>query len=188
MCFLIAMPFECHIFSQNLFFVMVNNNFGTVTQKEHHTKQSNLILGASYYTSKTVQEHLIFTARKRSLREGYVFTGVCDSVNRGGHAWLLQGGHVWLLLGGWACMVARGACVVAPRGACMVALGGHAWLLRGACMVARGGCGCSRGACVVAWGGMHGCSGGHAWLLGGHAWLLGGHAWLLQGGLAWFFR
>ena len=33
---------------------------------------------------------------------------------------------------------------------CMVALGGHAWLLRGACVVAPGG-------------GMHSCSwGGHA--------------------------
>ena len=39
------------------------------------------------------------------LREGYVFIGVCDSVNRG-HAWLrgvrawLRGGHAWLLGGG----------------------------------------------------------------------------------------
>ena len=36
-------------------------------------------------------------------------------------------------------------------GACMVAGGVHAWLLRGACVVAPGG------ACVVAPGGMHGC-------------------------------
>ena len=60
--------------------------------------------------------------------------------------------------------------------------GGHAWLLRGACVVALGGmCGCSGG-------GMHGCSGGgHVWLLlGGHAWLLpGGCAWLLPGGYVW---
>ena len=28
----------------------------------------------------------VITARKRSLREGYVFTPVCDSVNRGGRA------------------------------------------------------------------------------------------------------
>ena len=40
------------------------------------------------------------------LREGYVFTGVCDSVHRGGRAWLLG-------VCGW--------------GVCMAA-GGHAWL------------------------------------------------------------
>ena len=101
----------------------------------------------------------IFTARKRSLREGYVFTPVCDSVNRGGRAWLLTGG---------ACVVAHGGvCVVAHGGgACVVAQGGHAWLLGGACVVAH------RGA--------------HAWLFmgGARAWLLmGGHAWLLMGGM-----
>ena len=48
------------------------------------------------------------------LREGYVFTGVCDSVNRGacmvprGHAWL-WGGDVHGCLGGMhGC---RGVCV-----------------------------------------------------------------------------
>ena len=56
-----------------------------------------------------------------------------------------------------------------PGGACMVALGGHAWLLLGACVDALGDvhgyswggmCGCSGGACVVASRGMHGCSWG----------------------------
>ena len=54
------------------------------------------------------------------------------------------------------------------RGVCVVALGGHVWLLRGACVVAPGVCGCCQGGCVVAlrwhaWllpGGMHGCSRG----------------------------
>ena len=48
--------------------------------------------------------------------------------------------------------------MVDGRGACVVAGGGwgHAWLLRGACMVA------GRGACMVA-------GGGHVWLPGGHA-------------------
>ena len=58
------------------------------------------------------------------LREGYVFTGVCDSVNKGGmcgcggHAWLpgvcvVVGGCTWL----WgACMVAGGVCIVAGGG------------------------------------------------------------------------
>ena len=71
----------------------------------------------------------IFTARKRSLGQGNIFTPVCHSVHRGGGA----------------CVVAPGGCVVAPGGgACIVALGGHAWLLPGGvCMAAPGG-----GACV----------------------------------------
>ena len=96
--------------------------------------------------------------------EGYVFTPVCDSVNRG-----------------VACVVAPGrgmrgcsqggVCMVAPRGACVVALGG-------------GMCGCSGGACMVALGGMRGCSGGHAWFLGGACVVsLGGLAWLLRWGV-----
>ena len=110
------------------------------------------------------------------LGQGYVFTGVCDSVHRGacmvagGCAWL--GGHAWLP---GACVVAR-ECMVA-MGVCVVA-GGHVWLW-GACVVA-GGCawlpgglhGCGRGeACVVA-SGVHGCR-GHMWLQGGHVWLQG---------------
>ena len=72
----------------------------------------------------------IFTARKRSLGQGNIFTPVCHSVHRGG-------------VRGRGVCVARGhAC---PRGACMPGVcvwpGGHAWL--GACMVggrhARGG-------------------------------------------------
>ena len=101
------------------------------------------------------------------LREGYVFTGVCDSVH-------------------------RGACMRGCRGACMVA-GGCVWLLPGG----RGMHGCSGGCVVAPGGmrgcswGVHRCYGGHAWLLlGGHAWLLsggasvvapGGHTWLLWG-------
>ena len=97
--------------------------------------------------------------------EGYVFTHVCHSVHRGGHAWLLLGGVDGC--SGGACVVAWGV------GACVVALGGHAWLLWGACVVALGGHGWSLwGAWVVA-------PGGCAWLFqGGHVWLLPrGHAW-----------
>ena len=101
--------------------------------------------------------------------EGYVFTGVCHSVHRGGGVRGCSGGGACMVAPGGACVVApggRGACVVA-RGACVVALGGMVapggmWLLWGACVVARG-------ACVVAPGGV-------------------GHAWLLLGGHAWFFR
>ena len=104
--------------------------------------------------------------------EGYVFTPVCDSVNRGRRAWLLrgvggrgcsggEGVHVWLLQGGCAWLLRGGMCGCS---------GGHVWLLWGVCMVAPGG------ACVVvpggAWllqggGGMRGCSRGHVWLLWG---------------------
>ena len=91
----------------------------------------------------------MFTARKRSLGQGNIFTPVCHSVH-------------------------RGACVVAPVGGVRgCSRGGHAWLLPGghAWLLWRGLCGCSWGACVVALGGC-------VLLLGGHAWLLpGGHAW-----------
>ena len=85
--------------------------------------------------------------------EGYIFTGVCDSVNRGGmcgfiwggmHGFIrgaclrgfIWGGHAWFYLGGmrgfiWGgmCGFIRGACVVLFGGACMVLFGG------GACVV-----------------------------------------------------
>ena len=90
--------------------------------------------------------------------EGYVFTPVCDSVNRGrGGMRGCLGGGVHGCSGGGLCGCSReGACMVG-RGGCMVALGGHAWLLVG------GG---------HAWllpGGVCGCSGGRAWFLGGGA-------------------
>ena len=84
-------------------------------------------------------EELLPPATK--LGQGYIFTGICDSVNKGGgcvwlllggHVWLLQeGGHVWLLLGGCGC---SGGCVIFSGGACVV-------FFRGACVVfSRGGC------------------------------------------------
>ena len=116
--------------------------------------------------SSLVQNHWWFIVHwlppTTKLGQGYIFTGVCDSVHRG------RGMH---------------GC----RGVCMVA-GGCAWL-PGACMVA-GGCGCGGGmhgcqggmrgcrGSMHCWGGMHGCQGvcmvvggmcgcwGHAWLLG----------------------
>ena len=70
----------------------------------------------------------LVTARKRSLGQGNIFTPVCHSVHRG--ACVVAAG---------GCMVAGGGCVVAG-GVCMVAAeGGHAWLLRGVCLVAQGG-------------------------------------------------
>ena len=110
------------------------------------------------------------------LGQGYIFTGVCDSVHRGG-ACVVGGACAWLQ---GACMICQGACVVAG-GACVVARGGMhgcrgvcgcwgeciamggVWL--GACLVARG-CAWLRGACVVA-GGMHGCRGGVCGCKGG---------------------
>ena len=69
------------------------------------------------------------------LGQGYIFTGVCDSVHGGG-----------------ACEVARGG----DGGACVVA-GECAWLLRGHVWLPGGMRGCR--------GGMHGCwgGGGRAW-------------------------
>ena len=64
----------------------------------------------------------------------------------------------------------------------MVALGGHVWLLGGACMVDLGGvCGCS-GACMVAPGGMRGCSGGCMVAPGG-VWLFPGVCVVAPGGM-----
>ena len=124
---------------------------------------------------------LIFTARKRSLGQGYIFTPVCHSVHRGGGmcgcsrggcAWLLPGGmhgclwgHAWLLWG--VCMVAlggmhgfiQGGMCGFIRGACMVLFGGMCGFIWGACVVLFGGA-CMvlfGGACVVLFrGGMHG--------------------------------
>ena len=64
------------------------------------------------------------------LGQGYIFTGICDSVHGGGVR---------------DCGGVRGC-----RGACMVG-GGHAWLQGGMC-------GCWGGACMVA-GGVCGCWG-----------------------------
>ena len=66
--------------------------------------------------------------------EGYIFTGVCDSVNRGGMRGFIQGGmrvFVW--------------------GVCMVLLGGHSWFYSGGVRGFIQG-----GMCGFIWGGMHG--------------------------------
>ena len=130
---------------------------------------------------------IIFTARKRSLGQGNIFTPVCHSVH-GGRAWLLGGvrgcmggGGLYVVAAGWHAWLLGGACVVA---------GGHAWLWGCVCVVVGGMHGCQggvhgwavcmvAGGCVWLLGAMHGC-GGCAWLweacvvAGGHAWLLGG--------------
>ena len=74
------------------------------------------------------------------LGQGYIFTGVCDSVHRGGMCGCRGGG-----LGGMCgCQGGMRGC----QGACVVMWGG-------VCMVMGGMCG-SGGACMVA-------GGGHAW-------------------------
>ena len=135
----------------------------------------------------------LITARKRSLRRlcFYRCLSFCP-----------QGGGMRGCSGG-ACMVApcmRGC----SGGACMVALGGHAWLLGGACVVLFGR-GCVHGFIWQGgthgfiWGGMcgfiqQGGVRGFIWgvcmvLFGGHAWFyLGGHVWFYSaGGRAWFY-
>ena len=103
----------------------------------------------------------IFTAATK-LGQGYIFTGVCDSVHRGGHAWLpgracvVAGGCAWLpggMHGCWEHVWLLGVCMVA---------GGHAWLLGGV-HGCQGMHGC-RGACVAV--GVRGC-GVCAWWQGG---------------------
>ena len=96
----------------------------------------------------------IFLPPATKLGQAYIFTGVCDSVN-------------------------RGVCVVAAGGVCMVAPGGHAWLLRGGCawLLLGGMHGCSRGGAWFLPGGMRGfCQEGCAWFF------LGEHVWFFLGG------
>ena len=94
--------------------------------------------------------YFIFTARKRSLGQGNIFTPVCHSVH-GGRAWL------------WGVCMISGGCAWLPGG-------GSVWLLGGMH-------GCQGEGMHGCWGGMSGCLGG-AWLLGGMCGCLGGHAWL----------
>ena len=100
------------------------------------------------------------------LGQGYVFTGVCDSVHRGGVHGCCGGvrgcggvhgcrggmsgcqGCVWLRGDMCGC---QGVCMIAG-GACMVAGGGAAWLWEGEACVVAGGCMVAGGACVVAEG------------------------------------
>ena len=90
----------------------------------------------------------LFLPPATKLGQGYIFTGVCDSVNRGGGVhgrggmWqgeaCVAGGHAWQ----GACMAEGGPAWLGG----MCGKGGHAWQ-RGACM--------AKGACVAK-GGMHG--------------------------------
>ena len=125
-------------------------------------------------TVKTVQTYTCFGLKYKlkylppatKLGQGYIFTGVCDSVHGGGGV----------------CMVARGeACVVAGG---MCGCEGYAWLPRGHAWLQGAVCGCRRGHAWL-WGGMHGCLGGMHGCLGGtslqgvsgcwgHVWLPGG--------------
>ena len=75
--------------------------------------------------------------------EGYIFTGVCDSVNRGGMRGFIRGACM-VLFGGGACMVLFG-------GRVWFYPGGHAWFYWGACVVLFGGRAWfySGGACMV---------------------------------------
>ena len=111
----------------------------------------------------------MFLPPATKLAQGYIFTGVCDSVHTGG-----------------VCVFPGGACVVARGGMHGCWGGGHAWLPGGCVWLPGGVHGCrGEGACVVAGGhviarGMHG-SRGHAW--GGMPGCQGacmvarGHAW-----------
>ena len=98
---------------------------------------------------------IIFTARKRSLGQGNIFTPVCHSVHRGGACVVAPGG---------ACVVLFGGCVVLFKGVRGFIWGGAWFYLGGAWFYSGGVHGFIRGACVVlfrgrAWfylGGVHG--------------------------------
>ena len=109
----------------------------------------------------------IFTARKRSLGQGNIFTPVCHSIHRGGMRGCSGGGHAWFYLGG---------CVVLFGGMCGFIWGGMCGFIQGACVVFFGG---------HAWfysGGMHG------FIQGACVVLFGGHVWFYLGERAWFFQ
>ena len=111
------------------------------------------------------------------LREGYVFTGICDSVNRGGMRGCSRGGMPGFIRGG--------ACVVLFGGACVVLFGGRAWFYSGGHVwfYSGGMRGFIWGACVVLFGGA--C----VVLFGGHAWFyLGGMRGFIRGGVCGFIR
>ena len=97
------------------------------------------IFTSQVFLISSIQKSQLLLPPANVVCEGYDFTPVCDSVNRGGRAWLLPGACM-VAPGGWrAWLLPGGACVIA-LGVCVVALGGgHAWLLRG------GMCGCSWG-------------------------------------------
>ena len=110
--------------------------------------------------------------------EGYIFTGICDSVNRGG-------GMCGFIRGGMRGFI---------RGACMVLFGGCAWFHSGGMrgFIQGGMHGFIWGVCMVLFGLV--CMvlfRGHAWFYLGRGVcmvLFGGHAWFYSGGCAWFFQ
>ena len=130
-----------------------------------------MVIVADCKSSKYLVKSVQFLPPATKLGQGYIFTGVCDSVHGGAcmaggmHGW--EGGrHAWQEGGGCAWW---GACVA----------GGHVW--RGACMAGdmHGWEHVWQGACV--WGA---CMGGHVWgvcmaRVGMHG---RGHVW--QGGMA----
>ena len=104
----------------------------------------------------------IFTARKRSLGQGKIFTPVCHSVHRGGVHGCLGGMHG---CSGWHAWFFSGGCVV-------FFWRGHVWFLLGGMHgFFLGVHGFSRGACVVFSWGVRGFSGGGVCMvfLGGRA-------------------
>ena len=168
--------------------VDLTDSFQPNIQSGRHFDSADLIFGQPLPAmSKLISFKLLPPATK--LGQGYVFTGVCDSVNRGGACVVPRGGRAWFysgggmhgfIRGGRAWFYSGGACVVLFGGACVVLFGGVA------CMVLFGGGmrGFIRGACVVLFrGGVRG------FIQGGvRGFIQGGHAWFCsEGGRAWFY-
>ena len=119
--------------------------------------------------SKQSYTTLTFLPPANVVCEGYIFTGVCDSVNRGGVCGFIRGGMRGFIRGGMHGFI-RGACVVLFGGVWFYSGGMHGFIWGVACVVLFGGV-----VCVV--------------LFGGHVWFyLGGGrcAWFYLGGMRGF--
>ena len=130
----------------NCLFTLKTNPNGFVAKSQiKHTESRRKSVNVKLIYMKLFIKILKYLPPANIVCEGYIFTGVCDSVNRGGgmrgFIWgacvvFIQGGHAWFYSGGPAWFYS----------------GGHAWFYLG--------------------GGMHGFIGGgmRGFIWGGHAW------------------
>ena len=138
---------------------------------------------STWWGNKAPGKRLILLPPANEVCEGYVFTGVCDSVKGGGGMRGFIRGACVVLFGGVRGFIRGGRAWFYSGGVCMVLFGGRAWFYSGGCVVLFGGHGFIRGACVVLFGG------GHAWFYSGGAWFyLGGMHGFIRGGMRGFIR
>ena len=152
-----------------------------------------VVIGVSARYPDTLLYHYCL---QRSWGQGYIFTGICDSVHRGACMAGGVGGHVWL----GACMArgrgmygrggmcGRGACVAGRVHGRGVHGGGRVCMARGSGMH---GWGCVLGASMAGRHAMQGAcmAGGNVWqgaCMAGGVWVAGGvHGGGMHGQGAW---